>query len=163
MSQRPPVNRDLKAKAAALLQEQSIFMKGLTVDLDEETRAKLAKFGMENAFEDWTQTWQPDQQHNDQQPTTMMKKTTTSREEEEEDYVDTPDYLKVATGTATAQRSSALQRGMPRASKKYFQKNKLGGGDGGGGHGGGTKIQSAAPASKDLRQSIEQLLHKPPP
>ena len=54
-------------KAAALLQEQSIFMKGLTVDLDDETKRKLAQCGMENAFEDWTQTWKPDQQQQQKQ------------------------------------------------------------------------------------------------
>ena len=121
-------------KAAALLQEQSIFMKGLTVDLDDETKRKLAQCGMENAFEDWTKTWKPDQlnqqqqqqQQNTRPPATqpdashMMSShhhhspSQPNHDDDDDAYnVSTavPDYLKVASGRATALRSSALQRG----------------------------------------------------
>ena len=55
------MNSQQRQQAAALLQETNKFFDARfgEVDLDPETRQKLAAVGMDHAFEDWTKTWAP--------------------------------------------------------------------------------------------------------
>jgi hypothetical protein len=171
---------DIQQRAASILKEQSLFMKGLEVELDEETKKKLAAVGMENAFDDWTKTWSPNEQQQQQQqeqqqqqqrqtdpgyslhhPSNMPEATTstpmpgfgTPYFDEMEQPDETPDYLKIATGRATALRSSALQRGMPK--RKVI--NSFSATNSGGGSSGGLK------STFDLKKDIDQLLSRPTP
>ena len=191
------LNAHNKQQAANLLQEQSIFMKGIKApELDDETRKKLAAVGMEHAFTDWTQSWQPEGQdapassphphpHHTHDPgyalhqpphkpvptaampgfgTPYFNEQITANTQYDEDA--TPDYLKIASGRATALRSSALQRGMPKTKKIPKQQRPHQGPGGsnhsvfGGGRGGGG---GGPPPKNDLRNNIDHLLNRPAP
>ena len=210
------MNDAQRKKAAALLQETNKFFDARfgAVDLDDETRRKLAAVGMDNALEDWTKTWVPPEgaagaagaagavgragasagadllvetkhdpsakqasrlsngffdavssNHSATASASSGSKSSSSTSfragfgppmpglqstEIKPSNSDVPDYLKIATGTATARRSSALQRGMPRANTTKPS-------------GQGKTDSGPPPKVEDLRKGFEQLLSKPPP
>ena len=190
------MNKEQQEKAAALLKETSKFFDARfgAVELDDDTRRKLAAVGMDNAFDDWTKNWKPpsgepnhrNTNSNVQADLLVETKTNTPvvQGDLDRDFFDSmassasvsssfragfgppmpglhdttsevnsssdvPDYLKIATGTATARRSSALQRGMPRVqpSSGFSESSN----------------SSALPKTEDLKKGFEKLLSKPPP